>query len=463
MQESMPEMEKEALEKVRLRVREKEKSYQRYNFSDAQNAALRAFFDLAQEYDAMEDFYRVCVTVPVVFLNLPCRMHLLNERRDALSLVCDSERGLISPPLPAPPGMELGCHTHSLDHALVVPIQRKPSLQESSEPRSLTDLVMGMLEIPDGAGMGREQRFFLRKLANRIGYNLHNRLIAQQNIRHLKFINNLVMDIEHNVITPNIYFRHLFNKLRKRLNDLEEVSLEFSRMRQAGTNSCDDTACGRIQERLEILYDDLAANHREMLEHYNNYSLFLESLFRRDHFRKGHLVLRTRMCSIEKEIIHPQLDHYGNRLVKQGIKIAQPHDMRDEEIPLKVDVGLLSQVYANLFSNAIKYTMPTRSRSGEEVKTMAYGREFLPDYFGPGRGGIKFNVFTTGEHLSEDEAKSLYIDGFRGQSFSDKPGTGHGLAFIKQVVEIHGGVVGYEPTEMGNNFYFILPLSGDQD
>ncbi len=463
MRESMPETEKEALEKVLLRVREKEKSYQRYNFSDAQNAALRAFFDLAQEYDAMEDFYRVCVTVPVVFLNLPCRMHLLNERRDALSLVCDSERGLISPPLPAPRGMELGCHTYSLDRALVVPIQRKPSIQESGEPRSLTDLVMGMLEIPAGAGMGREPRFFLRKLANRIGYNLHNRLIAQQNIRHLKFINNLVMDIEHNVITPNIYFRHLFNKLRKRLNDLEEVSLEFSRMRQAGTNVCDDTSCGRIQERLEILYDDLAANHREMLEHYNNYSLFLESLFRRDHFSKGHLVLRTRMCSIEKEIIHPQLDHYGNRLVKQGIRIAQPHDMRDEEIPLKVDVGLLSQVYANLFSNALKYTMPARSRSGEEVKTMAYGREFLSDYFGPGQSGIKFNVFTTGEHLSEDEAKSLYTDGFRGQSFLDKPGTGHGLAFIKQVVEIHGGVVGYEPTEMGNNFYFILPLSGDEN
>ena len=38
------------------------------------------------------------------------------------------------------------------------------------------------------------------------------------------------------------------------------------------------------------------------------------------------------------------------------------------------------------------------------------------------------------------------------------PGTGHGLAFVKQVVEIHGGVAGYEATEEGNNFYFILPL-----
>ena len=462
MHESTPEIERQALAQVMLRVREKEKSYQRYNFSHGQNAALRAFFDLAQEYDAMEDFYRVCVIVPVVFLKIPCRLHLLNERHNALSLVCDSEKGLVSPPLPAPQGMRLGCHTYSLDRALVVPIQRKPSAQESGEPRSLSDLVMGMLEIPAGADLSRDQRFFLRKYANRIGYNLHNRMIAQQNIRHLKFINNLVMDIEHNVITPNIHFRHLFNKLRKRLNELEKVSLEFSRMHQAGTNVCDDKACALIQERLEILYDDLAANHREMLEHYNNYSLFLESLFRRDHFSKGHLVLRPRMCSIEKEIINPQLDHYGNRLVRQGIRIAQPIDMRDEEIPLKVDVGLLSQVYANLFSNAEKYTTAVHSASGEEIKLMAYGREFLPNYFGLGQDGIKFNVFTTGEHLDLKEAGLLYTDGFRGRSASAKPGTGHGLAFIKQVVEIHGGVVGYEPTEMGNNFYFILPISGDQ-
>ncbi|MDA8088280.1 MAG: hypothetical protein M0Z75_16480, partial [Nitrospiraceae bacterium] len=37
-----------------------------------------------------------------------------------------------------------------------------------------------------------------------------------------------------------------------------------------------------------------------------------------------------------------------------------------------------------------------------------------------------------------------------------KPGTGHGLAFIKNVIELHGGVIGYEATPYGNNFYFIL-------
>ena len=82
----------------------------------------------------------------------------------------------------------------------------------------------------------------------------------------------------------------------------------------------------------------------------------------------------------------------------------------------------------------------------------------LADYFGPGKPGVKFNVFTTGEHLSKVEAKTVFSEGVRGERGKSRPGTGHGLTFVKQVVEIHGGVAGYEATEEGNNFYFILPL-----
>ncbi len=452
-----------ALENVLVRVREKARSYRRYDFSETHHAALHAFFDLAQEYDAMGDFYRVCVAVPLVFFGVSVRLYLLNEDGDGLSLFCDSERGLLYPPLPARQGLRPGGHLVILDDSLLVPIQRKPGPSQGNGRQLLSELVMGMLEIPGGAEINDNDRFFIRKYANRIGYNLHNRLIAQQNIHHLKFINNLVLGVEHNVITPNIYFRHLFNKLRKRLDELEEINLEFAQVDPVGSKTHRETAGNRSQGRLKVLYDDLAANHREILEHYNNYSLFLESLLRQDHFRKGHLVLRPRMCSIEKEIIIPQLDHYANRLARRGIKVAQPTDMIDEEIPLLVDVGLLSQVYTNLFSNAVKYTMPVRDHAGEQAKVMAYGREYLRNYFGPSRDGIKFNVFTTGGHLSDDEAKLLYRDGFRGEAGIKQPGTGHGLAFVKQVVEIHGGVVGYERTETGNNFYFILPLPTDAE
>jgi signal transduction histidine kinase len=67
-------------------------------------------------------------------------------------------------------------------------------------------------------------------------------------------------------------------------------------------------------------------------------------------------------------------------------------------------------------------------------------------------------VFTTGNHIPHEEISGLFAEGFRGLNSVDKPGTGHGLAFIRHVIELHGGKVGYEPTSQGNNFYFILPL-----
>jgi signal transduction histidine kinase len=47
----------------------------------------------------------------------------------------------------------------------------------------------------------------------------------------------------------------------------------------------------------------------------------------------------------------------------------------------------------------------------------------------------------------------------RGKSSKGIHGTGHGLAFIQHVVELHGGIIGYEKTSEGNNFYFILPVT----
>lgn len=451
-----------ALERIRRRIREKSESYRRYGFSEEQHALLRTFFDLAQEYDTMEDFYRVCVVAPREFLGFESRLYVVDPTRQQLQLICDSRKGLVLPPQDAPPGLRLTCATYELNDSCFVPIHRKPPVAEGGGGRrELTELVLGLLEVYPASQLNSADRFFLRKYSNRIGYNLHNRFIAQQNIRHLRFINNLVMDIEHNVITPNMYFKHLFNQLRKRIKELEEVKARFAelkaRAKPAGEGGA--AACEDLTLRLSALYEDLSANHHELQEHHAHYSLFLESLFRRDHFRKGHLVLRPKSCSIEKEIIIPQLEHYVSRLGQRGIRVDQPRDMLDEEIPLQVDVGLLSQVYANLFSNAVKYTAEIADRRGNRKKAMAYGREFLRDFFGPGKNAIKFNVFTTGPHLKPEEAQAIYKDGFRGEGGKDEPGTGHGLAFVKHVVEIHGGMVGYEPTEEGNNFYFILPLS----
>ena len=434
------------------RVRQKSDDYLSYQFTREQNDILKTFFDLAQEYDTLPDFYRICVTVPQVYLGLAIGLYLTNGANGSLELVCDTENGVFDEPLPAPETLVSAQAPYDHEGCYVVPICRVHYGVKDAPALALKGQCLGLLVISPATELTAQSRFFFVKYTNRIAYSLHNRRLIQQNIRHLEFINNLVMDIEHNVIIPNMYFRHLFNQLRKSLAHLNELRQELE-IPEIPINPL------VLRERLLALQGELESSHRQLLDHHATTSLFLESLFRRDHFREGHLVLRAKPCKVESQIIKPQLDSFLNRLELYGIKVEYPPDMGDE-IPLLVDIGLLAQVYSNLFSNVVKYTEEVIGQDGIPRKAVAYGREMLKDYFGVGKNGIKFNVFSTGRHLRADELEKIFEDGYRGGNSVRSPGTGHGLSFIKQVVEIHGGRVGCELVPGGNNFYFVLPSYG---
>jgi signal transduction histidine kinase len=201
----------------------------------------------------------------------------------------------------------------------------------------------------------------------------------------------------------------------------------------------------------------LVSELAEIEKHHRNMSLFLETLLRRSHFDQGRLTLRTKRCNVHRDVLVPQLERYMDRFRSLGIEVdEQASGIPEEKLISVVDVGLMSQVYANLFSNALKYATEVQTFYGPK-KYMAYGHEVIRDFFGSGRSGLKYNVFSTGPHIPPEERTHIFEDKFRGSNSEGRPGTGHGLAFIKNVVEIHGGVVGYEPTQFGNNFYFILP------
>jgi signal transduction histidine kinase len=449
------------LDRIRNRIRQKADDYMHYNFSWGQNALLQSFFDLAQEFDSLQDFYRISVAEISEFIHIASRLYIIRESDQKLVLVCDSSTGLYEDPPVAPLHISMTCHPYEIQGSYIFPIHRKPSKSAKVIGKMYRGNVMGMLEVYPSDKLSDSDVFFLTKYANRIGYNLHNRLISEQNINHLKFINNLVLDIEHNVITPNMYFRHLFNRLKKNIGEMEELEKDMTSMKQAMAGVPDQT-CKKVMDRVATLHIGLQGVHKELMEHHATYSLFLESLFRRDHFKMGQFVLRPTKCQVEKDIIAPQIEHYSSRFESRGIVIERPLDMIGEEIALSVDIGLLSQVYSNLFSNAVKYASAVKNYQGQVRKSVTYGREILHDYFGTGKDGIKFNVFSTGPHLSREDAETVFTEGYRGDMSKDMPGTGHGLALVKQVVEIHGGVVGYESTAEGNNFFFILPLSNHQ-
>lgn len=444
------------LVEIKQRVKQKRHDYIVYDFSRKKNDMLKTFFDLSQEFDSLQDLYRICVTVPLESFDVKSRLYLLDEMRDGLSLVCDSDHGVYDPPLAPPDNVKLSDTSYETGNSYLVPICSKPLHAVDPKNKSATVGVIGIFEVFPLAKLTKSDKFFFSKYTNRIGYNLRKRLLDQQNITHIKFINNLVSDIEHNVIVPNMYYKHLFKQLKNKISDLSKIVESIEEYKKSTKSDAD--MCHKMITQITEIERNLASSYDEIDKHHGNQSLFLESLFRRDHFQEGRIVLHPQNCKLDKDILHPQLEHYKKRMISRGIYVETPVDLHSEEIELYVDLGLISQVYANLFSNAVKYTETIIDHNNNPRKAIAYGRKILYDHFGPGLDGIKLNVFSTGPTLNDYDAQSIFVDGFMGNNCFNLNSSGHGLAFVKYIVELHGGQVGYEPTPGGNNFFFVLPL-----
>jgi hypothetical protein len=438
-------------EHLLTRITAKGGDYAHHHFTQAQDGILKTFFDLVHEYDTLEDYYTICVLTLKQSMDVECRLYL-NDQHGDLKLVRASDLDE-SFPVTAPSHIQVQHEIIDLDGSLFFPIYMGPLRTNEQVP-------VGILQVTPGQPLSEQEQFFISIYANRIGITLNDKVSACQNIQHIKFVQGLVTDIEHNVIIPNMYFRHLFKKLRHNIDVMGELK-DAILSQQEDLGVADNKSCREIVAKVAALHDSFLSHHNELEKHHASSSLFIESLFRKDHFDRGELVLRPKKCFVEQEIIDPQLEHFANRFKHHNIVVRRPADMRDEEIALNVDIGLLAQVYANLFSNALKYASVSEG-SVDNVKLVAYGREYVSDCFGEGRGGVKFNVFSTGPHLSPAEAQFVFDEGFRCDNAGFQSGKGHGLAFTRQVVEIHGGRVSYEPVAGGNNFCFYLPLAVDE-
>ena len=453
-------MEYDAQLNIYQRTREKKASYERYNFQRLQEEAFATFFDLAQEYTNIEYLFQICVAVPKVFFDFDSRLYVINPKTSKLEEICTSERGLIPQKDRLPSTVELCEQPYETADAWMFPIRGNEALTQWI-PFHSQGGILGMFEIYPKQKVNAQEHFFFEKFTNRIGYNLHQKLLIEQNINHIKFINQLVADIEHNVISPNLYYKLFLIQLNKLLNSYQQIQQQLLQL--TSSSNQDKTA---VLKDIAKLCRDLAKNNerleeeaRALTKHYEHTSLFLETLMRRDHFEKGTYVLRKQPCNFRTEIIEPLLGRYVPMLEKKGIAVDNRFEgVPDEEITLFVDKGLISQVFDNLFSNALKYAKTMEDQFGNKVRLVSYNRQILKDYFGEKTNGVRFNFFTTGKPLTQEEAEKVFEEGYRAPGASRERGGGHGLHFVRNVIEIHGGLVGCEPQPYGNLFYFVLPV-----
>ena len=106
---------------VAARIKEKRRIFQEYNFGPLKDNALKTFYDLAQEYETIENFYRVAVGVIKEFFDLDARLYQVCTE-GLLELKCDSLRGLYPDKTHPPEHIHLANQAYSADNGLVIPI-----------------------------------------------------------------------------------------------------------------------------------------------------------------------------------------------------------------------------------------------------------------------------------------------------------------------------------------------------
>ena len=444
-------------EHIQRRVDEKKTDYTKYGFTRVESNALKTFFDLAQEFESIEDVYQVSVAIPRSFFKLHARLYVIDPNENRLALVANTEGSQEGLGIPPPREIKAAERPYCMNRSMVLPIRGNEQLM-GQLPFKTDNNVIGILEVYPCEGLDRHEEFFFEKYANRIGFSMHMRFFLRKNVEHVRFIKGLVADIEHNVIVPNMVYKLFLRRLRGKILKNREIEELFSKLMSVPESQVKRAEVEPLLMELAEVNNGLTEEFSNIEKHYENTSLFLETLLRKSHFDEGRLTLHTKACNMKKTVIAPQLEGFVSRFAEKGIAIYDKYSgTSDEEALSVVDVGLMAQVYGNLFSNAFKYTQEVIADKGEVKKYIAYGRKALEDYFAPGKDGVRYNVFSTGPHILLEEREKIFDEGYRGVGSSKRPGTGHGLAFIKNAVEIHGGVAGYEAIEYGNDFYFVLP------
>jgi len=134
------------------------------------------------------------------------------------------------------------------------------------------------------------------------------------------------------------------------------------------------------------------------------------------------------------ELAAPSVERAGLRL-ETDIPVA---------LPARADPDRLSQVLANLLSNAVRYTP-----SGGTVTVRAERRP----------GDVLISVLNTGEGIPPEDLDRVFERFYRVEKSRDRGrgGAGIGLAIVKQLVEQSGGRVGAESRDGLTRFWVSLP------
>ena len=156
---------------------------------------------------------------------------------------------------------------------------------------------------------------------------------------------------------------------------------------------------------------------------------------------EGGAALIEKKAVASQRLVEDIAERERELVVSRGLKLAveiEPHLPRVEVSRSRID-----QVFANFFSNAMKY-----SPAGGTI-TLIARRE--------GANLVRFAVRDEGPGVAKDQRRKIFEKFYR-VSESRSEGAGLGLSIAREIVLAHSGNIGVEGEEgQGSEFFFILP------
>ncbi len=240
-------------------------------------------------------------------------------------------------------------------------------------------------------------------------------------------------------------------RIAQSLNDADRRKNEFLAMLAHELRNPLAPICNAVQVlRLTRTTDPVAAHMCEVMQRQIDHMVRLvDDLLDVSRITRGKITLhreRTDLTAIIRnaiDISRPLIDAAGHRLSIHTL---------DTPIPIDGDAIRLTQVVANLLNNAAKYT-PARG----QITITAQKRD--------GRAAI--SVRDNGEGMTPEmlpRVFDLFIQGPPAEAQA-RGGLGIGLTLVRQLVELHGGIVEAfsEGLGKGSEFVVTLPLLVDTE
>ena len=164
-----------------------------------------------------------------------------------------------------------------------------------------------------------------------------------------------------------------------------------------------------------------------------------------------------KLNKLENQQIYPAVETYdlGEQLCECLLSFESAWEEKDldietdveEEVMVDADAELLSLVWNNLFSNAVKFTEP-KGRVSLSLRS-------------EGEYAI-VQVVDTGCGIAPEVGRHIFEKFYQGDTSHATQGNGLGLALVKRVIDIIGGDISVS-SEVGKGSVFTVKLRRKQD